>query len=479
MKHYRLNQIAMAVLGALLLIFGTRTLINIAFEEHKPETEVGAEKKAAKPAEQPAAAADELPVLLAKADAAKGESDAAVCKACHSFDKGQPSPIGPNLHDVVGRKIASVEGFNYTPALKAHAGEVWTYENLNHWLTNPQAFAAGTTMAFPGIPDAKQRADVIMFLRSKAENPPPLPHVVAAAPAEAAKPAEGAAKPGGVAAPGAEILPALAKADPKKGEGDVALCKVCHSFDKGAPSPVGPNLYGVVGRKIASLDGFNYTPALKGKQSEGDWTFEHLDLWLTNPQAFAAGTTMAFPGFPDVATRADVIAFLRTKSDNPVPLPEAAAPAATAAPAPKTEAPAPATETPPAPVPSAETPAAHAPSGETPPAPSAETPAAPAPSPETPAAPAPSTEPPELPAPAAETPAEPAPSAEMQAPNADTSPPSTDTQPQPVVPSESSEETRAAPEAEAPLKSSAPTGDNSAPSISTQPQPAYPEGEPQ
>ena len=297
MKHYRLNQIAMAVLGALLLIFGTKTLINIAFEEHKPEkpgAEVAGAKHEEKPGEKAAARGNDLPALLAKADAAKGESDAAICKACHSFDKGQPSPIGPNLHDVVGRKIASVEGFNYSPALKAHAGEVWTYENLDHWITNPQAFASGTAMAFPGLPDAKQQADVILFLRSKSDNPPPLPEVVAAAPAaEAAKPAEGAAKPGGEPAPGAEILPALAKADPKKGEGDVALCKVCHSFEKGAPSPIGPNLYGVVGRKIASLEGFNYSPALKGKATEGDWTFEHLDLWLTNPQAFASGTVMA------------------------------------------------------------------------------------------------------------------------------------------------------------------------------------------
>ena len=447
MKHYRLNQIAMAVLGALLLIFGTRTLINIVFEEHKPETEAGAMKPAAKPAEQPAAAGDELPALLAKADAAKGESDAAVCKACHSFDAGAPSPIGPNLHNVVGRKIASVEGFNYTPALKAHAGEVWTYENLNHWLTNPQAFAAGTTMAFPGIPDAKQRAEVIMFLRSKTENPPPLPGVVVAAPAaEAAKPTEGA-EPVREAAPGTEILPALAKADPKKGEGDVALCKVCHSFDKGAPSPVGPNLYGVVGRKIASFEGFNYSPALKGKQGEGEWTFEHLDLWLTNPQAFASGTTMAFPGLPDLATRADVIAFLRTKSDNPVPLPAAAAPKAEGAPpaptpeAPKAELPAPSAETPPAPAPAAETPAAPPPSAaapppsaETPPAPSAETPAAPPPSAGTPAAPAPSTE-------------------------------------------KSGEETQAVPEAEAAPVSPPSAEEASEPSTARQPQPVYPDGE--
>jgi len=447
MKHYRLNQIAMAVLGALLLIFGTKTLINIAFEEHEPEkpgfevaTKQG-EKAGGKPA--PAAGSD-LPALLAKADVAKGETTAAICKACHAFEAGAPSPIGPNLHNVVGRKIASVEGFNYSPALKAKAGEVWSYENLNHWITNPQAFASGTTMAFPGLPDARQRADVIMFLRSKTENPPPLPEVVAAkgAPAaEGAKPAEGAAK-GGEAAPGAEILPALAKADPKKGEASVALCKVCHAFDKGAPSPIGPNLYGVVGRKIASLEGFNYSPALKAKASEGDWTFEHLDMWLTNPQAFAAGTTMAFPGLPDLQTRADVIDFLRTKSDNPVTLP-AAAPAAAPAPAAEEKKPA-----------------------EAPPAPAAEEKPA-----EAPAAPAAEEKPAEAPAaPAEEAPAE----APAPATNADFSEPSTDRQPQPVVPGE--EPTEAAP---APEEAPAAAADFSEPSTERQPQPAYPDGEPQ
>lgn len=459
MKHYRLNQIAMAVLGALLLIFGTKTLINIAFEEHEPEKpgfEV-ATKQGEKAGEKPAVAAgSDLPALLAKADAAKGETTAAICKACHAFEAGAPSPIGPNLHDVVGRKIASVEGFNYSPALKAHAGEVWSYENLNHWITNPQAFASGTTMAFPGLPDAQQRADVIAFLRTKTSNPPPLPEVVAAneAPAaEGAKPAEGAAK--GEAAPGAEILPALAKADPKKGEASVALCKVCHSFDKGAPSPIGPNLYGVVGRKIASLEGFNYSPALKAKQSEGDWTFERLDLWLTNPQAFASGTIMAFPGVPDLHTRADVIDFLRTKSDNPVPLPEAA-PAA---------APAPAAEEKPAEAPA--TPAAEEKPAEAPLAPATEEKPA-----EAPPAPAAEEKPAEAPAaPAEEAPAEtPAP-----APDAVFSEPSTDRQPQAVVPGEEPAPAEAAPAAE-----SAPAaGDFSEPSTARQPQPAYPDGEAQ
>jgi cytochrome c len=474
MKYYRLNQIAMAVLGALLLFFGARTIINIAYEEHPKEGyEVAGTEEEGKGEEKPDEGS-QLATLLASADPARGEDVFKKCAICHTVDKGGPNMIGPNLYGVLGRKIASHEGYEYSAALKAKEGD-WDYEKLDHMIKNPNAFAPGTKMAlFPGLPDAKQRADVIAFLRTKNDDPPPLPEVTAEKPAAEEKPADEKPK-----AEGAEVLALIATADPKQGAIDAALCKVCHTFDKGGAAMVGPNLYDVVGRKIASVEGFNYTPAMKAH--EGNWTYEQLDALIHNPQAFAPGTMMAFPGVPDVKKRANIIAFLRSNSDNPAPLPEAAAPAAEEkAESPAAEPEAPAAE-PEAPAAEPEAPAAE------PEAPAAE-PEAPAAEPEAPAA-----EPEEAPAAEPEAPAaEPeAPAAEPEAPEAETEAPVAEpeaeageepasmgegpfaNQPQPVVPEEIEkviEETEDNP----PSEPSA--GEPPSPS---QPQPVYPEGKPE
>ncbi|ODS03490.1 hypothetical protein AUC71_09465 [Methyloceanibacter marginalis] len=306
MKYYYLNKIAMAVLVALLLFFGTRTIIDIAYQEHPPEKPgfevAGTEDEGHGKEEKATDEGAEFILALNKADPAKGEQDVGLCKVCHSFDKGGPTMIGPNLYGVVGHKIASHEGVNYTPALKAHEGQEWNFENLDHWLKNPQEFAPGTSMAFPGIPDIQKRADVIAYLNKNSDDPLPIPEPKAAAPAPEGAADEGAEKE--ASAGQSPVIALLASADAAKGEQAAALCKVCHTFDAGGATMVGPNLHNVVGHKIAAHEDFSYSDALK-KHADQEWTYENLDVWLKSPQGFAPGTTMAFPGIPDDKKRAD------------------------------------------------------------------------------------------------------------------------------------------------------------------------------
>ncbi|MGO8833987.1 MAG: c-type cytochrome [Roseiarcus sp.] len=129
-----------------------------------------------------------------------------------------------------------------------------------------------------------------------------------------------AAAPPPKAAP-EEPLPALlAKADPTKGQADTKACQACHNFQKGAAAKVGPPLYGVVGRPVASIAGFNYSDTLK--KMGGNWTYEELFNFIKSPTGMEPGTKMSFPGEPDAHKRADILAYLKTLSDNPVAFPQ-------------------------------------------------------------------------------------------------------------------------------------------------------------
>jgi cytochrome c len=150
---------------------------------------------------------------------------------------------------------------------------------------------------------------------------------IAAAPAAGGG---GEAKPAGPA----PIEPLLASANAQDGNQYAhRVCVACHTFDKGGKPGVGPNLYGVVAAPHDHEEGFNYSPALQKFKGQ-PWTFDALNQWLYKPSAYAPGTRMSFAGITSDKQRADVIAYLRSLSDNPVPLPspqEANAPA-TAAP---------------------------------------------------------------------------------------------------------------------------------------------------
>lgn len=115
------------------------------------------------------------------------------------------------------------------------------------------------------------------------------------------------------------ITALLATASIDKGKTAVKKCEACHNFQKGGPNKVGPNLWGVVGRQVASHAGFNYSAALKAKG--GDWTIDALNAFITNPKADIPGTTMAFAGVSRASERADILAYLNSLSDSPAPLP--------------------------------------------------------------------------------------------------------------------------------------------------------------
>lgn len=104
----------------------------------------------------------------------------------------------------------------------------------------------------------------------------------------------------------------LAAADTGKGEKVFKKCAACHKTEDGVNS-TGPSLFGIVGRAVASADGFGYSGAMAGLG--GDWTAERLSEFLTKPSGFVAGTSMSFAGLKKPADRVNLIAYLDSLDD--------------------------------------------------------------------------------------------------------------------------------------------------------------------
>jgi len=103
---------------------------------------------------------------------------------------------------------------------------------------------------------------------------------------------------------------AHAAGDPVAGKGVFARCAACHTDQKGGGNGLGPNLYGVVGRKAASLPNFSYSSALKS--SGITWTPDKLKIWVSGPQKLVPGTKMAFGGISSGKQIEDVVAYLQS-----------------------------------------------------------------------------------------------------------------------------------------------------------------------
>lgn len=144
----------------------------------------------------------------------------------------------------------------------------------------------------------------------------------AAASDEVAAGEDGAAAEDEATADASAFVSRVAAADPAVGERGFAQCRACHTIEEGGGRRVGPNLWGVVGRPVASVEGFNYSPAMQEFAEGGEvvWDYEHLDGFLADPQGYVPGTLMGFAGIDDIEDRAAMVAYLRSMAGEPAPL---------------------------------------------------------------------------------------------------------------------------------------------------------------
>ena len=135
---------------------------------------VAASTAKAAPAAAKETQVEDIKPLLAKASVDEGQKLFKKCQVCHNAAKGAGSKVGPDLWNVVGRAKASFDGFGYSDGMKKKGGE-WSYDDLNHFIANPKDYVPGTKMTFAGLKKPDERADVIAYLRTLNDSPPPLP----------------------------------------------------------------------------------------------------------------------------------------------------------------------------------------------------------------------------------------------------------------------------------------------------------------
>ena len=180
MDSFELNKIIAAVLLTALIVIGINKFADSVFHVEKLKQSAykveGVELlSSAKTITQVKEVVKlNIKEILALGDLTHGEKVFKKCSACHIVAKGGKNLIGPALYGVVGRPVASIDGYAYSKALKAH-GKNWSFEELNAFLLKPKSYIKGTKMAYAGLRKDKDRASVILYLNSQSDIPLPKP----------------------------------------------------------------------------------------------------------------------------------------------------------------------------------------------------------------------------------------------------------------------------------------------------------------
>jgi len=325
MDSTELNKIAGGVIGALLVflllsfasgkIYGTRDSGHDGEEVLAFAVEI----------EDAAAAADgdekeelTIEIAIASADPDAGKKAFNQCKACHQLVDGK-NGVGPHLWGILGRDIASVDGFSYSGVLADKEGN-WDIAKLSAFIEKPSGWAPGTAMSFGGMRNVQMRANLIAYMNEASGSPIDLG---SAAPTETSATEDGQ-QPSAESEGGGERIAATEPVGIDFSGGDAAAgkkvfrqCVACHKVEDGK-NGVGPHLHGVIGRMIAGVDGYAYSGALSGMQ--GVWTGEILAAFLESPRKWAPGNKMGFAGLRKEKDRIDVIVYLNEADGSPDPL---------------------------------------------------------------------------------------------------------------------------------------------------------------
>jgi cytochrome c len=175
------NKVAGVFLAVILVILGLRTLGHELIHADSPSAlaypvDLAAMSSAAPAEEEPEGPVD-FGALLASADISAGERVARRCASCHNFEAGEPNKVGPALYGVMGRDVATLDGFSYSGAMESYAqgGTEWMYQNVYDYLENPSRYISGTAMSFAGLRDQEDRINLIAYMRSQDDNPLALP----------------------------------------------------------------------------------------------------------------------------------------------------------------------------------------------------------------------------------------------------------------------------------------------------------------